>query len=399
MKKFLAAAALLSLIGLTWTHADEKTAVWERIYRNAVTDEARYAVMLNIRELHDRAFGNLLVEALADILNRHLEQGSNNEVEAKIRLATAIIQELGDLKESAGADAVFQTYREVTQYPFLKGEAAMALGKMRATDTLPQLARDLTDLNLPPDRDKAAAAEIVAFGLVQSLATMRDARGYEPVFFASIGWYSPQRKVKETARAMLKSMVDDPTEALTKILQGQPSPVNKLKALEAEDESRAPDAGKAKLALAALEDGVRVVPASIVEGTQWGDLRKKAMAVLVKTKDKSPDAADLYRQQYKTAALARDTSEILSLIQLLGVNAAPKSLSYLIELMDGFNVRAATPGLLTDFDVQQLRAVLQAFKAAADPAARPVLLQAQYLDAYTPAIKRDVAAALAALPK
>lgn len=396
MKNIIAPLFLLTVL-VSGAHADEKSAVWERIYRNAVNDEMRYAVLLNIRELHDRQFGNLLTDALTDLVARRIELGDNNQVEAKVRLATAIVQELGDLKEVAAADQIFQVYKEVQKYPFLKAEAVMALGKIRAEDYVANIARDLADTNLQPDRDKSTFQEIVAFGQVQALASMRDARGFEPVFFASIGWYGPQRKVKETARSMLKIMVDDPTEPLLKIVKNQPLPVNKLKALEAEDESKAPDAGKAKVALAALEDGVRIIAKDVVEGTQWGDLRKKAVSVLILTKDKSAEAPVLYRQQYKTAALARDTTEILQLLQALGANGTDDAMAFLIEMMQGFNVRASTPGLLTDFDVQQVRTILQAFKAAASPAARPVLLEAQYL--YTPAVQRDIKAVLAGLPK
>lgn len=396
MKKILCVLILAALgAGLS---ADERSAVWERIYRNAVSDELRYSVLLNIRELHDRQFGILLTEALTDLNTRRIGLGNSNEVEVKVRLATAIIQELGDLKESAAADQVYQTYLEAAQFPFLRSEAAVALGKMRAVEFVPNLARDLADINLQPNRDSSASQEILAFGLVQSLAAMKDARGYEPVFFASIGWYSPQRKVKETARALLKGMVDDPTEPLLKVLQSQPDSGSKLEALRAEASSQAPDAGKARVALAALQDGVTIVPGSVVEATQWGDLRKEALKVLIQTKDKSPEAVPLFRLQYKTAALARDTSEILSVLQILGVNGTDEALSYLIELMTGFNVRANTPGLLTDFDIQQVRTILQAFRVANNPAALPVLLETQYTE-YTPAVKRDAKAVLDGLSR
>lgn len=398
MKKLLALLALLSLGSVSFLAADERSAVWERIYQNAVNDEMRYAVLLNIRELHDRQFGNLLTEALADLVTRNVERGNNNEVEAKVRLATALIQELGDLKESAAADLIFQVYRDTQNYPLLRSEAVMALGKMRATEYLPNLVRDLADINLQPNRDKAVAQEILAFGLVQSLATMRDARGYEPVFFASIGWYSPLRKVKETARSMLKIMVDDPSEPLLAIVQTQPSTDSKLAALRAEAESRAPDAGKAKVAMAALEVGVTTIPNTVVEGTQLADLRKEALKLLIQAKDRSPQAVVLLRQQYKTAALARETSEILSVLQALGTNATAEALAFLSELMGGFNVRAGTPGLLTDFDIQQVRTILQAFKVAGSPAARPVLIEAQYTG-YTPAVQRDIKSVLEGLPQ
>jgi HEAT repeat protein len=397
MKKNLAVLLVLALGAGTLAHADEKSAVWERIYNYSVNDEMRYSVLLNIRELHDTQFGNLLIQALTDLVSRQIELGNTNEVEIKVRLATGIIEELASLKEIGAADQIFQVFKSTQKYPFLKAEAAMALGQIRATDYVPDLVRALSDLNLTPIRDKAVEQEILAFGLVQALASMKAPEGYEPVFFASIGWYGPQRKVKETSRAMLKTMVDDPTASLLKILQDQPTPVNKLYALQAEDDSKAPAAGKSQVALAALEDGVRVIPQNIVEGTQWGELRKKALSMLVVSKDKSPAAAPLLRQQYKTAALARDTSEILSVLQALGVNGTPDSMAFLIELMSGFNVRANTPGLLQDFDIQQVRTILQAFKNAADPAARPVLLEAQYL--YTPAVQRDIKAVLASLPQ
>ncbi len=397
MKTIFSVLFFFVLGSVSLLSADEKSAVWDRIYRSAVNDEMRYAVLLNIRELHDRQFGTLLTDALTDLVSRRIELGNNNEVEVKVRLATSIIQELGDIREVAAADQVFQVFKEVTKYPFLKAEAAMALGKMRATDYVPNLVRALSDTNLAPDRDKAVSEEIVAFGLVQALATMKDPRGFEPVFFASIGWYGPQRKVKETARDMLRTMVDDPTDSLLRILHGQTQPLDKLRALEAEEASKASDARKAIVALAALDDGVRVVVTDVVETTQWSDLRKKSLALLVKTKDKTPEAAATFRQEYKTAALARDSSELLSILQVLGINGTPESLSFLTELMAGFNVRAGTPGLLTDFDIQQVRTILQAFHAAASPAARPVLLEGQYL--YTPAVQRDIKAVLAGLPQ
>ncbi len=397
MKKLLFVLLLLLTGTTVWLFADEKTAVWERIYRNSVNDEMRYSVLLNIRELHDAQFGPLLTDALGELNSRRIEAGNSNEVEAKVRLATAIVQELGNLRETAASDQIFQTFRDTTQYPFLKAEAAMALGKIRATDYVPDLVRSLSDINLSPNRDKATAQEILAFGLVQALATMKSEAGFEPVFFASIGWYSGQRKVKETARDMLKILVDDPTDSLLKILPGQTKPSNKLKVLDAEDNSKASSARKALVALAALEDGVRASTTDVVELTQWSDLRKRALTMLVQGKDKTPAAAALFRLEYKAAALSRDTTEILAVIQALGSNGTPESLSFLIELMSGFNVRASTPGLLTDFDVQQVRSILQAFRVAASPAASPVLLEGQYL--YTPAVQREIKAVLAALPK
>jgi HEAT repeat protein len=196
---------LLTALPTLFLQADEKSVVWERIYDKALNDQMRYEVMVNIRSLREPAFVPLLVNALTDVISRRIELGNTNEVDAKVRLATQIIDALGDLKDSSGADLLFQVYKEIKTFPLLRSDAAMALGKARASDYAIDLAKALDSINLQPDRDNAKAQEIVAFGLVQALAMMKDPVGFEPTFFASIGWYSPARKVKEIAKTSKKS--------------------------------------------------------------------------------------------------------------------------------------------------------------------------------------------------
>jgi len=309
-----------------------------------------------------------------------------------------LVQELGDLKVSEAADTLYRVYKESSGLPFLQAEAAMALGKIRATDYVPQLARDLSDLNLSPNGSQAQAQEIKAFGLVQALASMKDARGYESVFFASVGWYGPQRKVKETAREMLKIMVDDPTDSLLAILKKQTAAEKISAVLQAEVDSKAAEARKALVAKAALAAAVSIVPSDILDSTRWATLRKAALAVLISVQDHSAEAASLLREEYKAAERARDDSETLTLLSVAGINGTADSIAFLVELVEDFNNRAGSPGLLTNFDVEQLRTILRAFQTAKSAAARPVLLQAQFAG-YTPAVVKDIKAALAALPQ
>ncbi len=402
MKKLAPVLFLAVLLAPATLFSDEKTIVWERIYQNALNDQMRYEVMLNIRDLNDPAFSPLLNTALTDLVSRNIELGTTNEVSAKVMLATQIIQELGELKDGSGADQIYQVFKEIKNYPFLRSEAAMALGKTRSVEYAGDLAKSLENLNFFPSRDNATAQEILAFGLVQTMALMKDGRGFEPTFFASIGWYSAARKVKETAKAMLKLIVDDPTDSLNQIVAVNPDLVLKLRALEAEEESKADPAQKAKVALTALEVGTTLSPKTITEGTQLADIRKKAMEMLVSNKDHSPAGAVLLQKAYETGmnpggGLAKDTGEILNAILGSGVNGTPEALSFLVERMTFFNARANTPGLMTDFDNMQVRQLLSAFKYANSQSARPVLMEAQFL--YTPAVQKLVKEVLAGLPK
>ncbi|NNM68342.1 MAG: HEAT repeat domain-containing protein, partial [Spirochaetales bacterium] len=220
-KKLTGIIFFLFVLSSSAVFGNPQTAVWQRIYQNSVNDEMRYAVLLNIQELHDAGFTDLLTQALSSLLMRGIESGSLKDVDMKVKLATLLVRQLGQLNATTAADEVFQVYENVKEHPFLKAEAAMALGEMHATDDVPYLVRSLNDLNLAPDPRNAEAQEILAFGLVQSLALMHDPRGFEPVFYASIGWYGPERKVKQTAKKLLRTMVPDPTDNLIKIIQSQ----------------------------------------------------------------------------------------------------------------------------------------------------------------------------------
>ena len=90
---------LLTALPTLFLQADEKSVVWERIYDKALNDQMRYEVMVNIRSLREPAFVPLLVNALTDVISRRIELGNTNEVDAKVRLATQIIDALGDLKD------------------------------------------------------------------------------------------------------------------------------------------------------------------------------------------------------------------------------------------------------------------------------------------------------------
>lgn len=389
----IAALLLLGLLTLPALTADEKTAVWERIYKNSFSDEQRFAVMLNIRELKDKSFGPLLNDSLLDLLTRQIEKGTLNEINAKRDLTKLLVQELGDLRNLEAAPQVFKTYDEV-QDPILKGEAVLSLGKMRAVEFAPDLARQLTIFNFQPKPDEARKNEIIAYSLVQALEIMRSPEGFEPVFFASIGWYSGKSQVKEIARKALKNIVDDPTDSLVKILKSSTDLVMKLRALEAADESKASVDNKAKVALAALDDGVTVKPKDTVQSTQLADLRKKAIQMLIVGQNKAPEAVANLVAAIK---LNYDDNEFVSIYKALGINASKPAVDYLIAQIKFYNTRQQSQ-VNTTTDERRIKSIVQALALTKNPEAKSVLLEMKYAN-YTPGMIREfVDPALKAIP-
>lgn len=382
----------LGVLFLANLGADEKTAVWERIYRTSNSDEQRYAVMLNILGLQDRSFVPMIMESLSDLNRRNIELGQSNDVRLKVSLAQLLVKELGNLKAAEAGVEVFSVFNEVKD-PFLKGEAALTLGKIRAVNYLPFLVRRLESLNTEPNRSEPRPAEIEAWYLVQALELMRNPDGYEPVFLASMGWYSPRSKVRDTAKGALKVMVDDPTEVLTRILTTHPSLKIKLRAVEAMGESNAPAASKANLARQALTQGLGFNPKTREEENDLFNIRKEAVALLKAAGDKSAESVPLLTS---IVELDKDENEVIQAYSVLGTNGTEEAVTYLVSKLGLYNERQRN-GTNREKENRIVRQLIVSLGEAKSPLGINVLKEMEFSN-HTPATVREAKAALRLIP-
>lgn len=392
------ALALLFCLTVAGLGANEKTAVWERIYRNSFSDEQRYAVMLNILELRDRAFIPMLQESLSQLLVRNLEKGTADEVRQKISLAKLIVKELGNLRASEAAEDVFTVFNEVKD-PFLKGEAALTLGKIRAVDYMDFLVRELDVMNLQPNRLDPRPQEIVAYSLVQAFELMRNPKGYEPVFLASLGWYSPVSQVRSSAKSALKTISADPTESLKKILTVNPSLVIKLRALEAMEESAAPDDGKAELGRLGLDIGMTFNPKTMEDRTNLLNIRSQSMKLLLQARDRSPQSVQALRTLVNTARIQEpgtDENEVITAMAVLGINGSDEATKHLADILVYYNERQRN-GTNREKDNRYIRQLITSLGSTKNPLAKTALLEMEF-SGYTPATIRESKNALKEIP-
>jgi HEAT repeat protein len=367
---------LLALVALACSYlsANEITAVWERIYRQSVSDEQRYAVMLKIMELKDKDFAPLISESLDKLFVSKIESADPSVTRTKIALAKLLVQELGNLRSADDAELVLNVYRDVKD-PFLRSEAAVSLGKMRATDTVEILARDLSDLNLKPDQANPRPKEILAYGLVQALDLMHSPAGFEPVFFASLGWYSGLSQVKESARAVLKTMIADPVPQLKQIIVKDADYGHKLMALDAAIGSTAPAESKNEIARIALDQGLNAHENDPQLKARLTDIRMRSIKMLVDNKDTAPATVALYRKILDNRESLFD--EILVTYAALGKNASKDAVAVLVQRMDDFNNRQKS-GKNTPDDRKLIMQILASIKETRSSEARPVLVEAQF---------------------
>jgi hypothetical protein len=358
---------------------NENVAVWEQIYRKADNVDQRISIMLKIMDFKDREFAPLLSEALDDMVVHKIDSGSAKEKFSKIQLARLIVQELGNLKSAEYASSVFAVYTD-TADPKLKSDAAVALGQMRATDYAERFAADLQSLNLKPDPAEFRGQEILALGLVQSLDSMRSVKGYEPVFLASLGWYSSVSKVRETAKAALVTMVDDPSESVLNIVVNNSSIDIKTAALESVLASKAPDEKKASVAAAALDIAINRATNDVASRTAVAKLRVSSLDALIGLQDHSGANVNFYTDIIKMDKKNDATlEETLKAYMALGVNGTDDAAKYLAAKLSEYNEKERSKAN-TVRDKSLIRQIVASMKTSKNPIVKNALNEGLYID-------------------
>jgi hypothetical protein len=392
MKKALIICVALFVMGIGAYALNENVVVWEQIYDQTDRDDQRVAVVIKIMEFKDREFVPLLVRALGQVTGGRLDLGSPTERYSRTLLATLLVQELGNLKSSEGAEIIFRLYGEIKD-PVLKGEAAMALGKIRAADYAQTLSFDLASINLKADPAISRNQEIIALALVQSLNAMRSPIGYEPVFLASYGWYSSTSKVKETARAALLTIVDDPSDSVLKIIAENPSIDIKIDALKSLLASKAPADRKSMVASRALQIGIERATVDKASEAAASKLRIASIVALTELRDRTGEnvarLVGIIGRDKKNDATFDET---IKAYVALGINGSDEAAAFLKTKMSEYNVmeksKANTPR-----DKILIRQVIASMVLSKNPLVKNTLVQSQFID-YDSQIIREIEAAL-----
>jgi hypothetical protein len=233
---------------------------------------------------------------------------------------------------------------------------------------------------------------------VKALDAMRSIEGYESVFLASIGWYSSFSRVRESAYAALATMVDDPTDSLTKIIAENPSLDVKKTALETALRTKAGPERKAAVAARSLELSLSRATNDAPSAVALSRLRVASLDALIALGDRTEDNVAMYS---KIVELDRKNDatleETLKAYSALGANGSAGAAGYLAARLTAYNDRERSKAN-TVRDKSLIRQIVASMKASGNKACRPPLVEAQYID-YDSSILRVVADALDALPK
>jgi len=379
MKRLICITLAILALGMQLYAVNEDVVTWEQILKDVNTDEQRIAIILKIMEFKDKDFTPILVSTLENIANKKSDTVSATAAYNQNILSRLIVQELGNLKSGDSAELIYRIYEESTD-ALLKSESARSLGKMRATQYAERLAADLSSINLAPTASSSKNQEILALALVQSLTLMRAPIGYEPVFLAAQGWYSSFSRVKDTAKASILSMLDDPSESLINILIKNPSLEIKLTALDTLMSSKAPSGKKIEGASKGLKIAIERASTTVTENALTSKLRVNSMVALIGLEDHTAENVPLYTEVIKMDKKNDATlDETLKAYVALGVNGTDVAAKYLVSTLTEYNSKEKSKAN-TVRDKSLIRQIIASMVLTKNPLVKNVLSQSQFVD-------------------
>jgi len=398
MKKLITivCAALFAVVAATALFAETANeSVWELSYKKAETEDERLNILIEALKQDGPEANAVLLTALADLNARVFSSGTPTDQSTRNKIALLLLKEFTARKMTDAAPRLFDLYAQ-TDDPILKGETAVALANLGAGFAAARFATDLSYINAAPEISTRRNQEALAHNLIRALEKLHDPIGFEPVFLASIGWYTQGSGIKDTAKKALVTMVDDPSKNVIDILLTNPFIEIKQVAFAAALSSNAPTASKASVAIEALRIGIRRSSSDRQSAAIATQLRLSAINALIAYADHTPDAVPLYIEAIRVENIRTPSlDETLKALEALGVNGTPDAVAYLIDRLSGYNEREKVK-VNDRRDKTVIRKIVTSIAAAGDKSARDVLSAASVLG-YDSDIKKLIEEAKAKL--
>jgi len=388
MKRFFAIAALVLAVAACF--ADETTEIYRMLYKQAEGVQQKYAAVLNLAALNDKATAPILASALEELLLAQKAYSTRTDLDIYGQTVRILAKALGDYKYTPAAPFLWDVVQQVPD-PLADAEAMMAIGEMRDLDYVERIAMKLRDLNLRPSVD-TDAGEKLAYGAIIALDKLKDVRGFSPVFFATDAWYS--QLVRSQALQSLPNISEDPTDPIKEIIATEDSPDRKLRALKAEVASKAKDERKIETAILALNLGHLKMPRDKDEAKILSELRKLALRSLVAYKASGPDPVDGCGSSYSKGF---DDEERLLALSALGANGSDQSATVLRDIILQLNADQQA-GIADETRNRMARAAIENTAVAKNKIVRPALLAVSIDDKWSGGIILAAKNALKAIP-
>ena len=382
MKKiFLFVVVLLAAAFVSFASTEEVD-VYAFLYRNAVTNSAQLDILQHMAEARLIGAGEFYAQALRRLVSEYNNIRDITERNAAAEQAMILAALLGAERYTQAAPDLWQVVERFTNYPLVRAEALMALGRIRAVDYLPQVIRVLESMNVGAPGGDNLYGERVAFGAIISLEKFGNAQGYLPVFYSSSGWYS--RRIRDQATRSLPLISRNPTDFMMQVVNGSAHSIAlKLNALQTIEASQVDNADKSRIAVAALAEGWRINVNNQQERLMLANMRKLAIDMINRYRSDDEAIYGLLEQSYSNITRV-DTQERLAAIAALASQRTDEAARILSGFLGAVDANGRFPptslngrrqsGVTTRDDEQMVRAIIPALGQTGRIAARPALM-------------------------
>jgi len=281
-------------------------------------------------------------------------------------MAQFLAARLGEAGHTESGLNLWRVVENFTQ-PLVRAEALAALGKVQATDLLPQVIQLLTDLNLEPGQDPMIR-EQVAYGAIVSLEEYKDGSGYLPVFFVTTGWYAD--RVKSRAREALPKILDNPTEPLISVIRSSSYNYSvKLTAIQTLEAADVTTQQKSQGAVASLAEAWRTSTNEVTQRSILIRTRKLALSMIRRYGTDDANVYPLLERCYKQGS---DEEEQIAAIAALSALATDDSVRVLGGFLYDINTHLDR-GTLKQEHERLIRVIIPALGNTGRPSARAPL--------------------------
>jgi hypothetical protein len=353
MKKLTIILILTLVTAVLGFSATEEVQVYEFLYNAAPNHQGQLDILQNMAEARLTGAGEFYAKALRKLIADYKNIKNVTEKNAADDQAMLLSALIGAEKYTQAASDLWLVV-EAFSAPLVKAEALMALGKVRATNYLPQVIRVLESTNASPTTDRLNG-ERVAFGAIISLEKYQDPSGYLPVFFASTGWYSD--RIKSQATKSLPFISQDPTPYMIQVVKGAGYDYNsKYLALRTIEASRIDNKSKADVAVAAFTEGWRSNTNDVNMRTTLAEMRKLAISMINRYKTDDESVYPLLERSY---SFGYDSQEKLYAVAALASLGTDESARRLAKFLRDLNSKRRD-GNITQADESMVRAVIPA---------------------------------------
>ncbi|MCL2208869.1 MAG: hypothetical protein FWB89_01770 [Treponema sp.] len=274
---------ILCFIGVT--AFSQNMSYYTNEYMRGETFVQRLNTLQLVRNSETAGAGQFYHDALKYLLLKTADiRGNAAEQAAAERSLIILSQGLGDEKYKAAAgdlwNAVefFDVVKPGTSEGNAMQAALIALAHVDGREFIPHIVKRLDDYNTQIFRNAETRRryQTAVIGCINALETFKDASGYRPVFFTSVGSYDPP--IKQIASSALPNITNDPANVLSAVIRDSSNtPDIKLEAWNQMLRSKAPDQSKARVAAVALATGWNYATSNRNFQTALSTMRKSAI--------------------------------------------------------------------------------------------------------------------------